>query len=315
VIDNTSVALACGSGARAQMAPEVEAFEERFGFRFMAHEIMHSDRKGKVERPFDFVERNFLVGRRFTDDQDLNRQALEWVDKVQKRRLREFKASPLELFVAEKPLLKPLPVYVPEVYRFWHPTVDAYGCVGVNGHKYPAPAAYIGQAVMVRETRDRIILKKDDKTELANHAKKWEGSPAALPRHPNAPRRQKSAQLVEEGKLKALGEGMTAYLDALKTARGPRYFWSVRKLWRLCVQYHDVDLLAAVVRAHEHSLFDVNRVETILHQNIAQNDYQLPLGFEAGDCGDLPEYQQGAATPEPDLKDYIPETNTGEPDA
>lgn len=315
VIDNTSVALACGSGARAQMAPEVEAFEERFGFRFMAHEIMDSDRKGKVERPFDFVERNFLVGREFRDDEDLNRQALEWVEKAQRRRLREFKASPLELFVMEKPLLKPLPVYVPEVYRLWQPTVDAYGCVSVNGYKYPAPAAYIGKTVMVRETRDRIILKDDQENELANHAKKWEGSPTTPPRHPNAPRRQRSAQLTEEGRLKALGEAMAVYLEALKAARGPRYIWSVRRLWRLRCQHQDADLLAAVARAHQHRLFDVNRVETILLQNIAQTDYQLPLGFESGDCGDLPEYRRGAATPEPDLKDYIPVPETGGEDA
>ena len=76
VIDNTSVILACGAGQLAQVAPEIEAFEKRFGFRFMAHEIMDCDRKGKVERPFDFVEGNFLVGRTFKDDIDLNRQAL-----------------------------------------------------------------------------------------------------------------------------------------------------------------------------------------------------------------------------------------------
>ena len=48
VIDNTSVALACGSGSRAQMAPEVESFEERYGFRFMAHEVGDCDRKDQA---------------------------------------------------------------------------------------------------------------------------------------------------------------------------------------------------------------------------------------------------------------------------
>jgi hypothetical protein len=75
--------------------------------------------------------------------------------------------------------------------------------------------------------------------------------------------------VVEEGKLKALGAGMTAYLEALKIARGPRYFWSARKLWRLRCQYHDADLMVAVARAHEHRLFDVHQIETILPQTIA----------------------------------------------
>jgi len=307
VIDNTSIAIVCGSGSRAQMAPEIEAFEERFGFRFLAHEIMHSDRKGKIERPFDFVERNFLVARQFADWKDLNRQALEWVERANRRRLREFKASPIELFAAEKAALVPLPLYVPEVYRLWPRMVDAYGCISLDGFKYPVPAAYLGRELQIRETKDSVIA-LDGHKEVATHEKKTEGSPqTALPRCATAPRRQKSAKLAEEGKLQAIGEPMSAYLEALKVARGPRYFWSVRKLWRLFCQYQAEDLKAAVVKAHEHRLFDVNRIETILLQDAAQKDYQLPLDFGMQDCQDNPQYQQGAATPEPDLKDYIPQ--------
>lgn len=308
VIDNTSIAIACGSGSRAQMSPEIEAFEERFGFKFLAHEIGDSDRKGKIERPFDFVERNFLVGRTFKDDADLNGQAGQWLEKTaQRRRMRELKASPVELFAAEKPALHPLPLYVPEVYRLWPRTVDAYGCISLHGMKYPAPAAYIGKEVTVRESKDRVIL-QDGRQELAVHAKKVEGSPQAQPEHSaGAPRRQKSAKLIEEDRLAALGEPMAAYLAELKAARGPRYFWSVRKLWRLLCQYKTEDLLAAAAKAREHRLFDVNRIETILLQDIAQKDYQLPLEFAAQEVENLPEYRLGAATPEPDLHAYIPD--------
>jgi len=312
VIDNTSIAIACGSGSRAQMASEIEAFEERFSFRFLAHEIMHSDRKGKIERPFNWVETNFLVGRKFKDLADLNLQALAWLEYANRKRKRELKASPVELFAAEKPALQPLPLYVPEVYRLWPRGVDAYSCFPLHGFKYPVPAAYIGKELQVRETKDRVIA-LDGRQEVASHEKKtpWSSQPA-LPRPAGAPRRQKSAKLAEEGKLQALGEGMCAYLEALKAARGPRYFWSLRKLWRLLCQYRAEDLKAAVAKAHEHRLFDVNRIETILLQDVAQRDYQLPLGFEAQDCENNPQYRQGAATPEPDLKDYIPDPEEGD---
>lgn len=315
VIDNTSIALACGSGSRAQMAPEIEAFEERFGFRFLAHEIGDSDRKGKIERPFDWVERNFLVGRTFADWTDLNRQALEWIERANHKQKRELKASPVELFAAEKGALVLLPLYVPEVYRLWPRTVDAYGCVSLHGFKYPAPAAYIGKEVQVRETKDRVIV-LDGQQEVTAQDKKAPGSPQpALPLTTAAPRRQKSAQLAEEGKLMALGEVLCAYLEALKVARGPRYYWSVRKLWRLLCQYRAEDLKTAVAKALEHRLFDINRLETVLLQDIAQKDYQLPLGFEDQDCENLPQYREGAATPEPDLKDYIPPTEGDNDDA
>ncbi len=314
VIDNTSIAIACGSGSRAQMGPEIEAFEERFGFHFLAHEIMHSDRKGKIERPYDWIERNFLVAREFKDWADLNRQALEWLERANRKLKRELKASPVELFAAEKGALVPLPLYVPEVYRLWPRTVDAYGCVSLEAFKYPVPAAYISKELQVRETKDRVIV-MDGHQEVAVHDKKMPGSPQAPPRPAAAPRRLKKALLAEEGKLQALGEPMSAYLSALKVARGPRYFWSVRKLWRLSCQYPAEDLRAAVGKAHEHRLFDVNRIETILLQDVAQREYQLPLGFEAQDCEGNPQYRQGAATPEPDLKDYIPAPEGEDTDA
>ena len=306
VIDNTSVAILCGSGSRAQMGPEIEAFEERFGFHFMAHEIMHSDRKGKIERPYDWIEKNFLVAREFKDWADLNRQALEWIERSNRKLKRDLKASPVELFAAEKGALVPLPLYVPDVYRLWPRTVDDYSDVRLEEFRYRVPAAYIGKELQVRETKDQVIA-LDGRQEVAVHKKKMPGDQQTPPPHPVAAPRRPSAKLAEEGKLQALGEPMSAYLSALKVARGPRYFWSVRKLWRLYCQYRAEDLKAAVAKAHEHRLFDVNRIETILLQDVAQKDYQLPLGFEAQDCENNPEYRQGAATPEPDLKDYVPD--------
>jgi hypothetical protein len=183
--------------------------------------------------------------------------------------------------------------------------VDSYGCVSLHGLKYPAPAAYLEKELVVRETKDRVIL-LDGRDEVANHPKKVEGSPAP-PQLPHAPRRQKAAQLAEEGKLKALGGGMEAYLQALKLERGPRYIWSLKKLYRLLCQYKAEDLLAAVAKAFEHHLFDINRLETVLLQDIAARDYFLPLGSQPEDYEAWPQYQQGAATPEPDLKNYAPE--------
>jgi hypothetical protein len=99
---------------------------------------------------------------------------------------------------------------------------------------------------------------------------------------------------------------MVAYLAALKVDRGPRYIWSVRRLCRLLCQYKTEDVSAAVAKAHEHRLFDIQRVETILLQDIASRDYFLPLGEAAQDYEKWPQYQQGASTPEPDLNAYAP---------
>lgn len=315
VIDNTSIAIACGSGSMAQMAPEIEAFEKRFGFRFMAHEIGHCDRKGKIERIFFYVETNFLAGRTFKDDDDLNRQSIEWLENtVNCRQLRELRAKPIELFAAEKPHLVALPIYVPEVYRLWQKPVDDYGYIRLHELKYQAPDAYLGKSVQVRETKNKVIL-LDGTKELACYDKKIEGTlrPNAH-RRPCRPRKRGQSQLLEEARLKSLGQGVEKYLEALKADKGPRYIWAVRKLYKLFCQYNGEDLQAALAKALEHRLWDPSRIETIILQKVAQRDYLLPLAGESKDYESQADYQKGAVTPEPDLNRYLPKDEENKPD-
>jgi len=304
VIDNSHVVIACGTGKNAQVSPEMEAFEKRFGFQFLAHELGDADRSGKVERPFWYVERNFLAGRAFKDDEDLNRQAQAWLDeKADVRRLREFGASPRELFAAERPHLVPLPLYVPEVYQIHRRDVDAYGYVHLHARRYSAPAKVLGQTVTVRESDKEVVLLQGHE-ELARHPKLSgvDGrNQSTLPGHERRGRRPRAA-VPEEERLKALGPEMVDYLARLKSERGHRYVWSLRKLYSLLCQHKAEDLLKAVARAGEHGLFDVGRIEAIILGELARQDYLLPM--EPQDYEGSAEFLKGAGTPPSDLSQY-----------
>ena len=82
MIDNTHVVVLRGTGREMVPVPEMEAFADRLGFRFVAHERGDANRSARVERPFSFIENNFLAGRAFTSWEELNRQARQWCDKV-----------------------------------------------------------------------------------------------------------------------------------------------------------------------------------------------------------------------------------------
>ncbi len=58
MIDNTHVVVLRGTGRETVPVPEMEAFGERFGFRFAAHELGDANCSGRVERLFRFVEGN-----------------------------------------------------------------------------------------------------------------------------------------------------------------------------------------------------------------------------------------------------------------
>ncbi len=62
MIDNTHVVV-LRAAADMEPVPEMAAFAERLGFRFVAHEIGDANRSARVERPFHFIENNFLAGR------------------------------------------------------------------------------------------------------------------------------------------------------------------------------------------------------------------------------------------------------------
>ena len=72
LIDNSHVVVLRGTGRELIPVPELDAFAERFGFCFAAHAIGDPNRKGRRERPFSFIENNFLAGRMFTSWNDVN---------------------------------------------------------------------------------------------------------------------------------------------------------------------------------------------------------------------------------------------------
>ena len=63
MIDNTHVVVLHGTGKDMVPVPEMAAFAERFSFEFVAHEKGDANRSARVERPFHFIENNFLAGR------------------------------------------------------------------------------------------------------------------------------------------------------------------------------------------------------------------------------------------------------------
>src|SRR6202166_3306515 len=129
MIDNTHVVVLRGTGREMIPVPEMEAFADRFGFRFVAHERGDTNRSARVERPFWFIESNFLAGRTFASWEDLNHQARQWCDKVNATYKKHIHAVPRELFAVERLHLKPLPAWIPEPYRLQQRLVDIEGDV------------------------------------------------------------------------------------------------------------------------------------------------------------------------------------------
>jgi hypothetical protein len=97
-------------GGRLLENAEFLRFAAHWDFRIRACRPYRAKTKGKVERPVFYVRDNFVYGREFLGDGDLNAQALSWLDEVANQRVHgTTREIPRERFEhAERAVLKPL---------------------------------------------------------------------------------------------------------------------------------------------------------------------------------------------------------------
>ena len=185
----------CAARPRDGPVPEMAAFGRAFRLSL----------RGACDRPCQpfgargealLVHREQLPGRaHFTSWEDLNQQARQWCDKVNSTYKKHLRAVPRELFAVERLHLKPLPAWIPEVYRLHQRLVDIEGYVALHTNRYSVPLDWIGRRVEVRETKDKIEIQLDAR-HLVTHSRIAEAEhqritaggapPAAGPGHPTS---------------------------------------------------------------------------------------------------------------------------------
>ncbi|MDM7998107.1 MAG: IS21 family transposase [Acidobacteriota bacterium] len=278
MIDNTHVVVLRGTGRQMIPVPEMAAFAERLGFRFVAHEVGNANRSGRVERPFHFIEQNFLAGRTFAGWDDLNSQARAWCDRVNGTYKKHIRAVPKELFAVERLQLKPLPAWIPEVYRLHQRLVDVEGYVALHSNRYSVPASWIGRRVEVRETKDKIEIQLDARN-LVVHQRivESEGQRVTLAEH-RPPRGQGVKRPDVHPEEKAILETtpeIADYVAALKKHSRKLTVLALRQLLRMMREYPRDALIAAVEEASRYGLYDLDRVERMVLRRIARDYFLL----------------------------------------
>lgn len=89
--------------------PEFLRFAAHWGFRPRACRPYRARTKGKVERPIRYIRQDFFYGRDFLNDEDLNAQALHWLDAVANVRIHGTTGqAPRARFLEEQDALRPL---------------------------------------------------------------------------------------------------------------------------------------------------------------------------------------------------------------
>ena len=277
IIDNSSVIVAAGAGADAVIAPEMHAFARTLGFGFRAHRVGHPDRKGRIERPFAYVEGNFLPARSFDDFADLNRQALAWCrDVANQKQKRVLGMSPEAAYLIEKPHLQTLPGALPPVYDVLERVVDLHGYVSIDTNRYSVPERFVGLSVTVyKYPADIRICRRG--SEIATHPRLIGQRDArhTLPEHHPTPARASRTPALEEKLLRGDHESLARYAAALKQRTHGGGLRALRRLLEMKRTYPAGPFLAAVEQALHFGMFDLARLETLVLRQVAGDFFDL----------------------------------------
>jgi transposase len=264
--DNMKVVVSGYDGDEPVYNTRFLAFATHYGFRPVACRRRRSCTKGKVERNFDFVERNLLNGRSFRSLEHLNEVTGEWLEHVADVRIHpQTKQSPRERHQEELPHLIPLPAHPYDTAEVVYRCVSGEGRIVYCQNRYSVPWRYIGLMLPVRITAEEIVIYGPHIEEIARHRllpRSVTGETVTRKEHEPVDDSEKKYEVLAQ-RYAALGVTAGRFLEGLLGRR--RYGKDeAHKILALLETYRREDLLAAIERAVQYGAYSRSAIERIL---------------------------------------------------
>jgi len=240
-------------------------FASHYGFRPLAIKPGRPVENLKIERPFYYLETNFLNGRHFRDNADLKEQLGLWLTGVNDmRKHRTTGRQPIEMFTDEISYLLPLPKTHYDTSLIVYRVVNQESCIHWEGRSYFVPGDNMFKSCPVRITREQLIVYSPGFEQIKVHALPPKGSPERYVGRPDATEHTPKIKLSDvKQRLGSMGQVMEKYVEkvvAQKKDPAPMLI----KLLSLKVTYSTQDILMAVKRALDHGVYDIKTIESFL---------------------------------------------------
>lgn len=264
--DNMKVVVTDYDGDQPIYNTRFLAFATHYGFQPWACRPHRPQTKGKVERPFAYLEQNLLNGRTFTSLEHLNEIATQWLAETADVRVhRETKRRPIDLYQEEKPHLLSLPARAYDTAQVFYRTVNAEGQVAYLQNFYSVPWQRIGELLPVRITEKELIVYGPDVKEIARHElypAGTSGEKRRLPQHAPGRDHHQKHELLKQRFAEFGPEGVVFFEQLVRTRRYGKE--EAARVLGLLGTYHREDLERALERAARYRAYSWSAVERIL---------------------------------------------------
>ena len=149
-----------GGDGRVRWNATFKSFADYWGFEPRLCRAYRAQSKGKVESGVKYLKRNFLPGRTFVDEVDLNEQLQQWAAEIADRRIHgTTHEQPILRFQREAPALIPT-AGQPSFWlgmRATRMVADDY-LVSYQTNRYSVPFRLIGQRVEIERQGEQLVF-------------------------------------------------------------------------------------------------------------------------------------------------------------
>jgi len=290
-----------------------------FGIKPTRSAVRHAWSKGKVEKPFDFLEEHFIKGNTFRSFPDFLDSLKVFQDKVNNRVHDTTGKEPGVLFKKEKESLMLLPIdyktgevkrYVGIQEEFRSVTADCL--ISYGGNRYSVPWAYHRSQVWVRVSKGIQLKIFSEKNRLiATHALSPDKGKIIIEKEhykgyrPGRDRNSfdYSAQQLRD-RFSDQYDKLENFLQSVKAQKRINPAYNLSRILNMFEHYDDSDCIAAMRMCSDYNSYSATFVEGYITNNARKKPQQMSL-LKIREYGlDIPQSQVTR-----DLKEYGYEKN------
>ncbi len=259
----TTVGKHVGPG-KVWINPTFKRFSEEYGFEIVILPPGAKERHGKVERPFHYIENNFLAGREFVDLADLNNQADQWRwNKANVRIHGTLRQRPADRLVREKPYLKPLSRHMSDaVYKEVERKIHLDFCVAVDTKRYSTNPNLIGETARVRLYREHLEIWVNGEFDC-KHAYS-DKNRAVLPEHEQLYKKMTGQRRLLEDAFLRLGEPARHFYEGLQKTRRAAAGYHLQRILQYADRYGSDVVAGALSYAARYGAYSADAVLRIV---------------------------------------------------
>jgi len=276
VIDNLKAGVLKACVYDPDLNPKLRDFATHYGTCIMPSKVRTPRHKGKVERQVDYVQNNALKGRKFSSLAEQNEYLRTWEKQVADKRIHgTIRRQVEQMFMEEKPFLRPLPLDLFPAFQEGRRKVHRDGHIEVAKAYYSVPPEYNQREVWVRYDGRLVEVFTDKMEKITAHAQKEPGQRST--RHEHIPAEKISNP--ERGnewmlqKAWVMGNAARAWAGAMLEKRGQPGTRVLNGLLSLRKKYSPNAINAGCAKALDAQAFTLKELRKHIESQSSQQSF------------------------------------------